>query len=339
MIIGLLREDRNIYFLCLANCIKGSWFAVEGVSGCVEPTSGSLAGNSLGDFVFLLAFSRVLVSVEAALSNAGLLYYLPTDLVTPLLGTIPGSPIIPLGPAGYVDDVAQPLIAPASEIIDKVRACAAIYHEVFSKYGLTINFKKGKTEALFRFGGPGANAAKKTLIHDMKNQITVTSRGQTFALNASLAYKHVGTTTCSTGSLQPEISTRIGSMNNAFKPLRSVFLTRQNIPIERLLLCQAVLYTKGLFQAGTSPTLHTSEMMRVHKAIMGIYSSLFDTCGSFQDRISHHEISKHERFVAPAVMIIFCVFFIYSCLHACASRNTCDLFPNYRLEPVLDGSC
>ena len=55
---------------------KRSRFAVEGVPGCVETSSGSLAGNSLGDYIFLLVFSRVLNVIEKALADARLPYQL-----------------------------------------------------------------------------------------------------------------------------------------------------------------------------------------------------------------------------------------------------------------------
>eukprot|EP00959_Pyramimonas_sp_CCMP1952_P353078 7396941-Pyramimonas_sp.AAC.1 len=46
------------YLAMLSKLHRQSWFAVEGVAGFIETSSGSLAGNSMGDFVFLLAFSR-----------------------------------------------------------------------------------------------------------------------------------------------------------------------------------------------------------------------------------------------------------------------------------------
>ena len=128
----------------LSKLHRRSWFAVEGVPGCVETASGSLAGNSLGDYVFLLAFSRVLNAVEKAPEHAGLLYQLRPEDADPSLSIMcqgqSDERKLRLGPGGYVDDVVQPLIAPAHEIVDRMRRCACIYQEVFSRFGLTINF-------------------------------------------------------------------------------------------------------------------------------------------------------------------------------------------------------
>ena len=112
------------------------------MAGCVETTSGALAGNSLGDFVFLMAFSRVLVAVEMALADAGLLTMLSRDTVVGScdMGRSSNRIVedIPLGSAGYVDDVVQPLMAPACEVAGKMKQCAGIYHHIFSHFGPAI---------------------------------------------------------------------------------------------------------------------------------------------------------------------------------------------------------
>ena len=268
------------YLAMLSRLHKCSWFAVEGVAGCVETTSGALAGNSLGDFVFLMAFSRVLVAVETALADAGLLTMLSPDTVVGSCDMSRSSDCIvediPLGSAGYVDDVVQPLMAPACEIVGKMKQCAGIYHHVFSRFGLTINYKKGKTEALFRFAGKGAVSARRALFVDDGGKINFECRGDSYTLIATSTYKHVGTLTCSTDTMQPEITAKIICMNETFNKLRPTFLNRKSIPIQkRILLSQSVLFTKGLFQAGTWPTLHTAEIVRVHKAVMKIYASIY----------------------------------------------------------------
>jgi hypothetical protein len=291
------------FLAMLSKLHNNSWFAVEGISGCVSTQSGSLAGNSLGDFVFLLAFSRVLSAVELELSRAGLLFEMSCE-ASYSLRTGTGGENVRLGPAGYVDDVVQPVIAPASIIIEQMCLCAAIYNEVFARYGLTINFKKGKTEALFRFHGKGAKSARHKLFYEHNGQLTFAFKGKSIPLIATSTYKHVGTITCSTDTMQPEITSKLSGMNATFKALKPTFLTRSAISVDkRLLLAQSVLMSKGLFQAGTWPSLYTAELARVHKSIMKIYSSIFGAGN--QERISHATISKNESFVAPAIIISF----------------------------------
>ena len=253
----------------------------------------------------------MLTAVERELSRAGLLFELSSKIGAAF------SSSIKLGPAGYVDDVVQPLIAPASVIVEKMRLCAGIYNEMFSRYGLTINFKKGKTEALFRFVGEGAKSSRHKLFFEDQGQISVQSRGKSFALAATLAYKHVGTITCSTDTMQPEITAKLSAMNGTFRQLKPTFLNRSSVPVEkRLLLCRSILFSKSLFQASTWPTLYTAELARVHKAIMKIYSSIY-AAGS-DERVSHANISKNDIFIAPAIVIVFLrlSLFVRVCLRA-----------------------
>ena len=81
--------------MMLSKLHRRSWFATEGVSGCEQTFSGSLAGNSLGDYVFLLAFSRVLSAVEDALERAGVLFHVKSDILEPTFGVDPKSKDIP----------------------------------------------------------------------------------------------------------------------------------------------------------------------------------------------------------------------------------------------------
>eukprot|EP00969_Alexandrium_andersonii_P086138 3797219-Alexandrium_andersonii.AAC.1 len=89
-----------------------------------------------------------------------------------------------------MDDVVQPLFAPAAEIVGRMKACAVIFEDVFSLYGLTINFKRGKTEALFRMGGTGSVEANKLLFSECGGIIRFQSRGIPRQLVASAQYKH-----------------------------------------------------------------------------------------------------------------------------------------------------
>ena len=92
---------------------------------------------------------------------------------------------IKLGPAGYVDDVVQPILAPASVIVEQMRVCATIYQDVFTQYDLTINFKKGKTEALLRFNGKGAKSSRHKLFVEDQGKILVQVSGKSLALVAT----------------------------------------------------------------------------------------------------------------------------------------------------------
>ena len=59
-----------------------------------------------------------------------------------------------------------------------MRGCATIYQDVFARYGLTINFKKGKTEAFFRFDGEGAKSSRHKVFDEDQVEILLQVRGK-----------------------------------------------------------------------------------------------------------------------------------------------------------------
>ena len=141
--------------------------------------------------------------------------------------------------------------------------------------------------------------ARQEPLLENRGTITFESRGRYIDLVATSTYKHVGTLTCSSDSLQPEISVKLAAMTNTFKHLRTAFLNRTAVPTEkRLLLSQSVLLTEGLFQASTWPTLYSAEVARVHKAIMQIYASILGAGMNLDERPSHLSISQEKGFVA-----------------------------------------
>eukprot|EP00959_Pyramimonas_sp_CCMP1952_P205824 4304235-Pyramimonas_sp.AAC.1 len=106
--------------------------------------------------------------------------------------------------------------------------------------------------------------------------------------------------------MQPEITAKIGAMFSTFKQVRHSILHRESVPIEtRMALCQGILFTRGLHQAGTWPQLYASEFTRVHTAVMKRYSSVFHSSQDGARAPSHAVVSSHDDFIAPAIMILY----------------------------------
>ena len=290
----------------LARIHRCSWYAVEGVPGCHESHQGALAGTSLADVIFLLAFSRVLHAVEMNLSLAGVLFELPQPLVAEEMGLCSGQvKCRHLTPVAYVDDVAQPLLAKARDIIATVQRAMAVYHKVLSKYLLTINYSPGKTEVAFSCRGDGASKLKQSLQTQYADGIPVLGFEQQLFLRITRTYKHLGTVTSSDMSMQPEISSKTAAMRNAVDAIKGNFLYCPSIALEpRLLVLRSLVFSKGLFQAGSWPILYVSELSRLHKQIMCIYSSMVDAGISVEARRSHSCLLKIDGVVAPFVLLV-----------------------------------
>eukprot|EP00973_Karenia_brevis_P078351 10878774-Karenia_brevis.AAC.1 len=115
------------------------------------------------------------------------------------------NPFLPLSEASYVDDVVLPLVAAASDLVDMVAAAAAVVVGVFRDHFLTVNFSKGKTEALLNFHGHGAKLHSRRLHYELGNTIPVAMPdGSNISLRCVSRYKHVGSHTIFAGDDRAE---------------------------------------------------------------------------------------------------------------------------------------
>ena len=127
---------------------------------------------------------------------------------------------------------------------------------------------------------------------------------QKLLLHVTRTYKHLGTVASADLSMQPEISSKIASMRNAVKAVKGDFLSRPSIPLEpRLLVLNTLVFSKGLFQAGTWPLLYVSELSRLHKQIMSIYASIVDAGIHVASRRSHDLLLQVDGVIAPFILL------------------------------------
>ena len=150
-----------------------------------------------------------------------------------------------------MDDVAQPLVAKARDIIPLVQSVIAIYHETFAKFMLTINYSPGKTEVAFSFFGEGARMSKQCLQDQYAGGIPFITSRQSLLLQVPRTYKHLGTVASADMSMQPEITSKMTAMKNSVKAVKGDFLARPNIPLEpRLLVLKTLVFRKDYFRQG-----------------------------------------------------------------------------------------
>ena len=94
----------------------------------------------------------------------------------------------------------MPLIAIACNIIQLLHDVATLAQLAYARFGLSVNFKPGKTEATVRFRGPGSEIARRRALVTNNSVVSCASRiGSPFELRLVQKYKHLGgwnSTTC-----------------------------------------------------------------------------------------------------------------------------------------------
>lgn len=292
----------------LANLLSAmhahSWFTMDALAPCWRSTSGSLAGSSLGDLIFLLAFSRVMAKARAELLAQGLVATMPLETQPPFLqhhsATIPSE--VALESVEYMDDVAIPVLAPADRLADSVAAVAGIMQSTFSAHGLVVNWSRGKSEAILHFRGPGAVEAQRKLHYEMGSAISFAVGGRAFTLQVVRDYRHLGSRIDLASALRADLSTKLAAMRAGVAGLRGRFFKNKEVePKSKARVAQACLFSKGLFAAGTWPDLNVAEGKRVHTCIMKIYGLVSGT--SYDQHVTAKDIIMTSGFTAPTLLV------------------------------------
>ena len=149
-----------------------SWLSFEGLRGVVRCITGTLAGTSLADLLYSLAFLRVLKRLRDELSQAGMTWEIDAKGASAYFGGLDlGPESFEVFDASYVDDLVVPVVASAPNLVAKLSETAAILVRVFSLFGFQVNFSRGNTEAMLFFKGAGAITAERHLSHTLGSVI------------------------------------------------------------------------------------------------------------------------------------------------------------------------
>ena len=83
------------------------------------------------------------------------------------------------------------------------------------------------------------------------------------------------------------------------------FLKRASIPVDRKVLAvRSVILTKGLFNAGTWPSLFAAEFNRMHTSIMRIYARVLDDGYDPNHVVPYEYMLKWHKVTAPYLLLM-----------------------------------
>ena len=111
----------NLAFNLAQQWYTNTWTSQEFIPHATTTTAGSAAGTPMADLIYSLAMSRVLKTMRLSLLNEGL----SSSLVFP-------DKSIPLKDVSFVDDMALPLVARASDLVRRIADVCGIVHVAFN---------------------------------------------------------------------------------------------------------------------------------------------------------------------------------------------------------------
>ncbi len=249
----------------------------------------------MADLIYSLAMSRVLKTMRLSLLNEGL----SSSLVFP-------DKSIPLKDVSFVDDMALPIVARASDLVRRIADVCGIVYVVFKLYGMDLNVSPGKSAVILRFRGPGTKSAKIAL-KDAQDAIRINklpeSVGDVFIFVVK-SYTHLGTLISFEGPCA-EAAYRCGIMRVETAKFRSLLRNSQLPFLKKNHSIQAYLLSKGTFQCSTWVYLPVIHFKRFHGCILGMYR---DAMGYYSpvglnDLFSDDDLLFEHSLIAPMTMI------------------------------------
>ena len=125
------------------------WVSQEGLADITHVVRATIAGNPLGDLIFGFFFTHVVQEVRAQLLSEGIYWTVPFDPEAPWLTPQPPEPQPLQAVDGEMHHTWMTRLCNFmhSDPQQWVTRATQIYNQPCSRYGLTLNFAPGKSEA------------------------------------------------------------------------------------------------------------------------------------------------------------------------------------------------
>ena len=186
-------------------------------------------GDTCAAAGFNLFFQQFQVVLRSRLKQMDLVTEIPFGQEEIFLTSPPMSSVALDGPTFVDDDTVLLCAESPSQLIDKICEATRIYVDTARKYGLTLNFDKGKTEALVSWGRKGRSQvlAHEAVLHQ-NGALSLKILGQVQPLRLVSEYKHVGTWVSSAASPQRDIAHKVaGATTGYLQAVSTVFSKKQ----------------------------------------------------------------------------------------------------------------
>jgi hypothetical protein len=178
----------------------------------------------------------------------------------------------------YADDGVISLVARSPKVmIEHVKFAASKLDQVLSKYGMVVNWKAGKTEAIATFRGNGAVAARALCVVEEEKGVYVDTRAGAKFMRFVGMYKYLGSYVTASGSLIADAKHRASMALAVYGPLAlKVYGAASSGWRWRLKMAKSLVFSKLLYNVhiwssfeGRHRDIINAVYMRVLRRILG----------------------------------------------------------------------
>ncbi|CAE7375700.1 unnamed protein product [Symbiodinium sp. CCMP2456] len=233
-----------------------SWLTIG--SGLAVVESGTRPGDALADVLFSFLFAAVLAKIRGQLASKGLQVRLPwsEEWFRNLEVDHEAAPDSSLSPidVAWMDDLAVLLSAESPDaLVETVCQASTFLVDACLEAFLQPNLAIGKTEILMSFAGAGSRKLRCEIFRDADPSLPLRSQLWPDArVRVVPRYRHLGGTLRWSGSLEPELRSRVAQAWQAFrKHKRQVFGSPVVSHREKALLFHSLVVSTLQYGAGS----------------------------------------------------------------------------------------
>ncbi|CAE7564448.1 unnamed protein product [Symbiodinium necroappetens] len=256
-----------------------TWFHLNGDPSLVRAARGTRPGGCLADTVFSLLFQKVLARrVPASDCQVPRVRWSGVRELRLFQESQASHPsTVRVEDITYADDHASCVVAPSAlQLEQAVRNTAGRTLDSVAGHGLAANLGPRKTAALMLHRGAGSKAARARTFGQLKGKLLVLrEHSKPVTLDAVPQYRHLGTLLTHTGSLLPEVRSRLALARVTLgEGRRKVFCCAQVLLERRVTLFQAHVMSAFLAGSGAWPQLGHEAWHTFEHGITAMYRQL-----------------------------------------------------------------
>ena len=245
----------------LQDLLRNTYFTIQGLQNPCQTTRGTRPGDPVADVLFNLCMHLILTDFRTHMARHIDVPWQGTAAPVVDLETCPAMP-----PEGYVDvtfvDDCVVLIHGRcnDRVAQTMKAVVEALDQAAEKRGLSINYDRGKTEALWTVIGKGARQLKQALYAD-GHSLQWESNNKKYTLQLCHAYKHLGTWLQSHHKHSKEILARGSAAKQQYGQLARSFFTKKciSLPVKSTIF-QSLVISKLLYNVHTWSTVTQKQM-------------------------------------------------------------------------------
>jgi len=297
----------------LSTLHDGSWFSIGELQTAVEYGLGGRQGCKVGATIFNAAYDIPLQALRRALAARGVALHVrrsPAAFWAPeapparrASGKSHDASCSLAVDAAFIDDECIVIMGPSNvQLAEAIEGTVHDVASIFAAFGLVINWKPRKSEAMLHARGAGAKALLSRFAHPDGAYVEVPAvpgADGAHRLHLVRRYKHLGSFVQSEGGLMSEARWRAQQAMAAYAPMAFRIFANSDVCIWlKYILMQSMVISRLLYMAHTK--VPTVKFIKILQAVyMRVLRRIHGQCA--YQRTLESDLALRRRIQQPSI--------------------------------------